>query len=541
MPEPHTPTTVSDGRTAEGGPIERMNDQEAANGHETERSIRAGGVAKLHSAISTAELSKRPSRAPDYAAESRALIALAEQLASSPLGVLQKLAETALTLCRAQTAGISLLEPDGKRFYWPAIAGRWAEHLGGGTPRDFGPCGTVLDNNAALLFSHPERDFEYFAPVKPLVEEALLTPFYINGNAVGTVWIIAHDEGRRFESEDLRLVSDLGTFAASAYQAVLSLNAIQAAAAVVELSDDAIVTKNLNGIITSWNRGAEKIFGYKAGEVIGKSVNILIPADHPNEEPQILERLRRGDRINHYETVRIRKDGTPLNISLTVSPVRDSNGKIVGASKIARDFTERNRIEAERRKIEAQNSILAREAEHRTKNILATVQATVQLTRAENIADFKNAIDGRILALSNVHNLFVESRWSGAELNDLVTQELAPYRRHDGKRVSIEGPAVLLEPDVAQTIAVILHELATNAVKYGALSVTDGRIFLGWSRSANGSLVINWTETDGPTVSAPMHEGFGTRVMTAMIREASGKMRLDWRPAGIVCEIVLPI
>lgn len=169
------------------------------------------------------------------------------------------------------------------------------------------------------------------------------------------------------------------------------------------------------------------------------------------------------------------------------------------------------------------------------------MQATVRLTKAENIADFKNAIDGRILALSNVHNLFVESRWSGAELNDLVTQKLAPYRRHDGKRVSIEGPAVLLEPDVAQTIAMILHELATNAVKYGALSVTDGRIFLGWSRSANGSLVINWTETDGPTVSAPMHEGFGTRVMTAMIREASGKMRLDWRPAGIVCEIVLPI
>ena len=190
---------------------------------------RAGGeltTATLRSVLSTAELSKRPSRAPDYAAESRALIALAEHLATSPVGILQKLAETALTLCRAQTAGISLLEADGKRFYWPAIAGQWAEHLGGGTPREYGPCGTVLDNNTALLFSHPERDFEYFAPVTPLVEEALLTPFYINGNAVGTVWIIAHDENRRFESEDLRLMTDLGTFAASAYQAVLSLNAI---------------------------------------------------------------------------------------------------------------------------------------------------------------------------------------------------------------------------------------------------------------------------------------------------------------------------
>jgi PAS domain S-box-containing protein len=495
----------------------------------------------LRSVLSTAELSKRPSRAPDYAAESRALIALAEQLATSPAGILQELAETALTLCGAQSAGISLLEADGKRFYWPAIAGQWAQHLGGGTPREYGPCGTVLDNNTALLFSHPERDFEYFAPVTPLVEEALLMPFYINGNAVGTVWIIAHDISRRFETEDLRLMTDLGTFAASAYQALLSLNAIQAVAAVVESSDDAIVTKDLSGIITSWNRGAEQIFGYKAKEVIGKPITILIPPDYPNEEPEILERIRRGERIHHYETIRLRKDGTPLNISLTVSPVRDSSGKIVGASKIARDITERIRIETERERTEAQNSILAREAEHRTRNILATVQATVRLTKAENVADFKSAIEGRIQALANVNALFVKSRWLGAELHDLVTQELAPFRRDDGKRVSIEGPALILEPNAAQIIAVIFHELATNAAKYGALSVKEGRIFIVWSRSANGSLVLRWTEAGGPIVAVPTREGFGTRVMTAMIRQAKGEMKLDWRPAGMVCEIVLPI
>jgi PAS domain S-box-containing protein len=494
----------------------------------------------LQSVLSTVELSTRPSRAPDYAAESRALIALAERLATSPVGILQKLAETALTLCGAQSAGISLLEADGRRFYWPAIAGQWAEHLGGGTPREYGPCGTVLDNNTALLFSHPERDFDYFAPVIPLVEEALLMPFYINGNAVGTVWIIAHDQGRRFEAEDLRLMTDLGTFAASAYQAVLSLNAIQAVAAVVESSDDAIVTKDLTGIITSWNRGAEKIFGYKAGEIIGKPGSILISADHPNEEPDILERIRRGERINHYETVRVRKDGTPLNISLTVSPIRDSAGKIVGASKIARDITERKRMEAERRRTEAQNLILANEAEHRTKNILQNVQATVRLTKAENVADFKCAIDGRIQALANVNALFVKSRWVGAELHALVTQELAPYRRGDAARVGIEGPEVVLEPNTAQAIAVIFHELATNAAKHGALSVEDGRIFVAWSRSANGGLILGWSESGGPTVAVPTQDGFGTRVMRAMMRQANGEMRLDWHPAGIVCEIVLP-
>ena len=270
-------------------------------------------------------------------------------------------------------------------------------------------------------------------------------------------------------------------------------------------------------------------------------MTILIPADHPNEEPEILDRIRRGERIHHYETIRIRKDGTPIDISLTVSPVRDSSGKIVGASKIARDITERNRTETERRRAEEQNQILAREAEHRTKNILTTVQATVRLTRAETVEDFRIAIDGRIQALANVNALFVESRWLGAELHDLVTQELAPYRRGDGTRIGIEGPALLLEPNAAQVIAVIFHELATNAAKYGALSVKDGRVLITWSRSANGSLVLSWTETGGPIVTVQAHEGFGTRVMRAMTRQANGEIRLDWPPTGIVCEIVLPI
>ena len=355
----------------------------------------------LRSVLSTAELNKRPSRAPDHATECNALMALAEQLAASPDGILQKLTDIALTLCRAHSAGVSLLEPDGKRFYWPAISGQWAGHIGGGTPRDFGPCGTVMDCDAALLFSHPELDFDYFAPVAPLVEEALLMPFHVNGKVVGTVWVIIHDLSRRFDSEDLRLMTDLGAFAASAYQALGSLNKVHAASAVIESSHDAIITKNLNGIITSWNAGAEHTFGYKPEEVIGKSVTILIPPDHENEEPAILERLRRGERVDHYETIRVRKDGALLDISLTISPVKDATGKIIGASKIARDITARKQADA-------QIKYLARETEHRTKNILATVQAAVHLTQAENIAEFKTAVEGRIHALANVHRLFVE-------------------------------------------------------------------------------------------------------------------------------------
>ena len=131
-------------------------------------------------------------------------------------------------------------------------------------------------------------------------------------------------------------------------------------AAIIESSDDAIMGLNLGGIFTSWNKGAERIFGYLAEEVIGKSVKILIPPDRYNEEPAILERIRRGERVEHYDTVRRRRDGSSIDISMTVSPVKNTDGKIIGASKIARDITERKRSEAH-------IALLAREAEHRVK------------------------------------------------------------------------------------------------------------------------------------------------------------------------------
>ena len=146
----------------------------------------------LESIISTTLLSRRRTRSPNHVAENDALIALAEKMATSPDDILQKLTETALSLCHAQTCGISPLEPDGKRFYWPALAGVWASHVGGGMPRDFSPCGTVLDRNAAQLMSHPERHFAYFAAVTPWIEEVLLIPFYLEDKAVGTIWVIVH-------------------------------------------------------------------------------------------------------------------------------------------------------------------------------------------------------------------------------------------------------------------------------------------------------------------------------------------------------------
>jgi len=373
----------------------------------------------LKSVLSTAELSRRPSRAPDHAGELCALIALVQELATLPHNILRKIAETAMALCRAHSAGISLLNDDKASFHWPAIVGKWASHQGSGTPRNYGPCGTVLDRNVALLFSHPERDFSYFAPVTPLIEEALLVPFYVDGKAAGTVWVIAHDHSRKFDTEDLRVMTNLGIFAAAAYQTLLCLNAAQ--------------------------------------------------------------------------------------------------------------------------KHEEQISILAREAEHRTKNVLATVQATVHLSHSDTPDGLKHAISGRIQSLANVHTLFAQSRWTGAELHGLVTQELAPYCQDGETRARIEGPNLLLEPTTAQTISVTLHELATNAAKYGALSVPEGHVQVAWSQEADGGLVIRWTETEGPHARPPTRQGFGTRMMEGMIQDQlKGEMRFDWRPEGLACEITLP-
>jgi PAS domain S-box-containing protein len=338
---------------------------------------------------------------------------------------------------------------------------------------------------------------------------------------------------RRFDAEDLRVMTNLGAFAAAAYQMWLSLNATQQMASIVESSDDAIISKDLNGIITSWNESAERIFGYMAEDVIGEPITMLIPPDRHDEEPKILERIRRGGRVEHYETVRQRKDGSKIDISLTISPVKNAEGKIVGASKIARDITERKRTEA-------QVAVLAREAEHRAKNILATVQATVHLSQSDTPDGLKHAIEGRIQALANVNSLFVESRWMGAELRTLVTQELAAYCREREPRVRIGGPNVLLEPNTAQAIAVTLHELATNAAKYGALSVPDGHVHVEWSRGEDEPLVLRWTETGGPPINPPARKGFGTRVMESIIRsQPNGDVRFDWRAEGLACEIAV--
>jgi PAS domain S-box-containing protein len=340
----------------------------------------------------------------------------------------------------------------------------------------------------------------------------------------GTVLEVNRDvtQSKAFESQQATLLRQLGE----------SEQKLRWLASIVESSDDAIISKSLDGIITSWNWGAERIFGYTANEVIGQPITIVIPQDRLDEERIILTRIRRGERIEHFETSRQRKDGSMIVVSVTISPIMNSEGKIVGASKSARDISKQKQSQD-------QIATLAREAEHRSKNLLATVLATIQLSSADTAENLKQAIEGRIRALANVHSLFVESRWIGAELSTVVRQELAPYCTNDGKRVRIAGPELLMEPNTAQAIAVILHELATNAAKYGSLSVPHGEIELKWQHDADGRLTVEWKEVGGPPVQTPMRKGFGTRVIGSMVDQLNGTARFDWNRDGFGCEIVL--
>jgi PAS domain S-box-containing protein len=334
--------------------------------------------------------------------------------------------------------------------------------------------------------------------------------------------------------DSMNAIAAYGTVTRNLSERKFAEQRLRVLASIVESSDDAIVSKNLDGIIASWNRGAERIFGYTSEEAVGQPITIVIPADRHSEEHEILTRIRSGDRIDHFETIRRRKDGGLIAVSLSVSPVKDDGGKIIGASKIARDITEQKRNQE-------MISTLAQEAEHRSKNLLAIVQAAVHLSHSDTPEGLKTAIEGRIRALANIHSIFAKTRWIGADLTTIAVQELEPYTQKEQKRVQIAGPPIVLEPDAAQAVAITLHELSTNAAKYGALSVASGRVDLNWSSETDGRLRLSWAETGGPAVHTPTRKGFGRRIIEQMVAHQSGQTNFDWRVEGLVCEITLQV
>ena len=303
----------------------------------------------------------------------------------------------------------------------------------------------------------------------------------------------------------------------------------------------AVYVCDRDGLVLRYNRRAAELWGRspKLGDPNERfcgSYRMFHPDGSllPHHQCPMADVLRTGISVRQQEVHIERPDGSRGIALVDIEAVKDSGGNVVAAVNCFQDITERKRSEA-------QIVNLAREAEHRTKNILSTVLATVRLSKSDTSDDLKELIEGRIDALAKVHTLFVESRWEGAELHRLATQELLAYSGEKEARVRIEGPAVMLEPSTAQTVAISLHELATNAAKYGSLSAASGRVEILWSLPADRRVSLRWIESGGPAATPPTHRGFGTRVMENMIGQLKGEVRFDWRSQGLTCEIDLPL
>ncbi|MDB5296006.1 MAG: two-component regulatory system protein [Phycisphaerales bacterium] len=350
-------------------------------------------MAELDDIIVTDELARRTPRAPDYAAEARTLVALARALADAPDTILQRLAEAALDLCQADTAGISLLEHDaagddrtGVVFRWHAIAGLHAHHLMGMAPRDFSPCGVVVDRAAPQLFAEPGRHFDYLARTEPRIAETLLVPLFISGRPVGTVWLVARGDGRRFDAEDVRVMDGLGQFCAACLQAVHPLRggsaalladrviaeqpAVRRAAAerdrlverrvedarrdaerlftvlVQNVPDYAIFMLDADVRVTLWNEGAARLKGYTEREIVGQHFSVFFtPEDRERGQPEHEKGMAEAHGRYEGEGWRVRKDGTRFWGNEIITALRDADGRLVGFTKVARDLTERKRME----------------------------------------------------------------------------------------------------------------------------------------------------------------------------------------------------
>jgi two-component sensor histidine kinase/DNA-binding response OmpR family regulator len=286
---------------------------------------------------------------------------------------------------------------------------------------------------------------------------------------------------------------------------------------------------------TVWDQGQCEIFGVNPGTFVPTLENVR-PLINP-EDFGLLERAFRKatKEANTFQTEFrvLRPNGEVRWCTGTAAASFDGGGRLVWLSGVTADITERKR--AEERQI-----LLAEEVDHRARNVVAVVQSIMRLTRADSIDDYIGALDGRIGALSNAHRLLAGSRWEGADLNRLAEEEFAPYRAAGNERVVARGPNVLLPPATAQTIALALHELATNAGKYGALSTEAGRVELTWGTEP-GELELVWTESGGPEITPPSRRGYGSRAIIAGIeRQLGGIVNFDWQASGLRCTLCVP-
>ncbi|HEX3651919.1 MAG TPA: response regulator [Rhizomicrobium sp.] len=276
-----------------------------------------------------------------------------------------------------------------------------------------------------------------------------------------------------------------------------------------------------------WDAGQYRIFGVDPAQSEISIENVRAIID-PDDMARIEAAVENGmsDAGTFQTEIRARRpDGQTRWCICAAAMTSDAADRVAHVSGVTIDITDLKEAEARR-------ELLTREVDHRARNMLAIVQSIVHMTKAPSIGDFVRILEGRIRALSIAHALLAESRWEGANLDQVIREELAPYRVGEVERISISGPQVFLKPATAQAIAMVVHELATNAAKYGALSEGKGKVTVAWEWR-RGVLRLYWQESGGPHVEPADTDGYGSKVIAASARQLGGTTRFDWQPTGL--------
>ena len=453
------------------------------------------GLAPLESIIYTEELRRRLWRAPDYEKENRALVALMSALADSPATIFQTLAETIMDITQCESAGLSLLTKDGKtpdvggkRFYWPAITGMWKSHVGGGTPRNFGPCGDVLDRNCTLLFKHFERRYPYLVPVSPSAVECLLVPFYLGGKAVGTIWGMMHSDRRKFDAEDDRVMASLGKFASSAYQALMNIEdlkyqvserekaeaEVRKLASGLEAKVRLLVDANILGIfiwdvdgrIVEANEAFLRMVEYRNEELVSgrmRWTDLTPPEGHDRDARAVAEARENGS-VQHYEKEFLRKNGTRVPVMIGAAMFEKGGNEGVA---FVLDLSEQKRAE--------QDSKRTHEALQVAQTELARVSRLT--TMGEMAASIAHEVNQPLTAVTNNGN---------ACLRLLANHNLEPEVLHraleeivaDGTRASavITRIRAFLRKRPAEKNALDMNELIHETLALAGRELSGSRV-----------------------------------------------------------------
>lgn len=374
------------------------------------------------------------------------------------------------------------------------------------------------------------------------------------GEVLGVLGVMDHGT-REWSKDEVAALSDVGHAAIAEIEGRFHRHHWELSERELRERDETLTLAELSAGIGVWDvdlatgqvHGTPQFFRIMGLEpsVLPVSIELLRSLRHPEDRDRVVrgfrEAVESGQDSYEMEYRIVRPDGETRWIFGRGRVIRDAASMPLRYSGVDIDITERKQAEEHR-------LLLVNELNHRVKNILATVQAIASQTfRGSSVEKrLRGAFEGRIFALSKAHDLLTSENWRGAELSDLVTETLAPFGINDREsgRISVEGGAITLPSRKAMAISMALHELATNAAKYGALSNSMGRVAIAWRIEAEAQvkrLRLLWREIDGPPVRKPKSRGFGSHLIERLPRELQGEVSLDYRPEGLLCEIMLPV